>query len=124
MAAQCYFRGFLPPLTNSDTQVFKVTATQTLPVKWSVSGDYGMLLADNTPYLTGVDCGTWQPLADQSGVPAPTDMSSLLQYDSSSTTYHLNYQLKTKVFGGRCYTLTFIFKICPTVKHVISLSVK
>ncbi|KAG2432092.1 hypothetical protein HXX76_009019 [Chlamydomonas incerta] len=132
IAAQCAFSGFQPPLS---TAVQSVTATQTLPVKWSVTGNYGMILvgrgrgevgqASGTPYLTRVDCATWSAAGvDQTGVPGPTDMSSLLQYDAASTTYHLNYQLKTKVFSGKCYTLTFTFNICPTVNRVIKLSVK
>ncbi|KAG2423945.1 hypothetical protein HXX76_014886 [Chlamydomonas incerta] len=126
--AQCAFVGFRPPLSSSPDAVQTVTATQTVPVKWSVGGDYGMILASGpllTPYLTRVDCTSWSSAGvDQTGVPAPTDMSSLLQYDPTSTQYQLNYQLKGKVFGGKCYTLTFIFNICPTVKHVIKLSVK
>ncbi|KAG2424439.1 hypothetical protein HXX76_014492 [Chlamydomonas incerta] len=121
----CAFDGFLPPLADALTTVISATATQTLPAKWRVGGDYGAILAPNTPYLTAMDCKTWLPLADQSAIAPPADMSSLLQYDTATSPfYQLNYQLKGKVSSGKCYTLTFTFNICPTAKRVIRLQIK
>jgi hypothetical protein len=117
-AGSCAFGGFQAPAPRDPTTIDSVTATQTLPAKWTLDGsDFGLgILASGSPYLVLIDCTTKAALPNQSGVPTPTDMSSQLKKstDGGVPTYQLNYPLQSKnLVRGACYSLNFVFNICP-----------
>jgi hypothetical protein len=121
---RCTFAGFFAPLApESEGLEFIITSTQTVPVKFSLKGDYGVgIVATGYPKLINVPC-----VGAADGTLPAEDLSSVgstLKYDTTSQQYLLGFQAKGKVSSSKCYILRLRLNTCPGTDHDIFLRVK
>lgn len=98
--------GFFAPVLNATDGVNTVKAGRTIPLKFSLGGDFGLgVIAGGQPTLTAFQCpNTVNPPID----PADPVPQSQLRFDSGSS--HYTYLWKSEsIYAGNCYTLTFTF---------------
>ena len=77
------FNAFLPPLSTDPAEVHVITTTQTVPLKWSLGGNYGLKILAGPPTVTSIGCVT--STVDEGSVVSPsTDTAAALQYDAVS----------------------------------------
>jgi hypothetical protein len=95
--------GFFQPVDNLPT-VNKVKAGSSIPVKFTLDGDYGLnIFAAGSPSSRPVDCTTSAPLdAIEETVTAG---GSSLSYDATSQRYHYVWKTDT-AWAGTCRRLT------------------
>ncbi|KAG2487847.1 hypothetical protein HYH03_013564 [Edaphochlamys debaryana] len=104
----CTWNGFFSPINNIDDNV--VTTTQTLPLKWSLGGYYGVATLIDPAYpklVTLSSCDTI--IAKDTDVSGYTASSEGLTYDASTTQYQLNFKFSGKVTSKKCYRLELKF---------------
>lgn len=95
------FSGFFRPIKNVPA-VNKVKAGSSIPVKFSLDGDYGLdIFADGYPLSQAIDCESGEPGDSE---PTETAGGSALSYDADSDEY--NYVWKSsKTWAGTCRQL-------------------
>lgn len=96
-------RGPFEPV-NAQPTVNVVNAGRTVPVKFSLGGDYGLdVLADGYPVSVGGQCN-----GPSDTVETTTAGASGLQYDVASNTYQYNWKTAAS-WKGQCRTLVLRF---------------
>jgi hypothetical protein len=91
------FDGLYPPIDPSDLNVVK--AGSTVPVKFSLGGDYGLDVLFEPPQV--FDCGNW-PLG--ASADAETPGRSMLSYDPTADQYNFTWKT-SRSWTGSCKTL-------------------
>jgi hypothetical protein len=113
------FNGFFQPVDNLP-MVNSVKAGQAVPVKFSLSGDHGlMVFASGYPKSEVIDCNSMNPLG---GIAATvTAGNSSLSYDPATDTY--TYVWKTnKAWSGTCRRL--VVQLNDGTTHYASFRLK
>jgi hypothetical protein len=83
-----------------------VNAGQTVPVKFSLGGDFGLdVFASGYPWSTAFDCTTGEP---SGAATSATANAAGLVYDSTTSVYTYHWQTP-KSWKGQCRTLTLQF---------------
>lgn len=119
---RCTFDGFYSPLDRQADVVNVITASQTVPCKFSLKGDYGLDILRSNPFdLVDIDCDDFTEL-DSSLVEVTTaQLGSALTYDASSDMYQINFKAKDRVVRGKCYALKLRMAsdICETPRKIL-----
>jgi hypothetical protein len=114
------FKAFLPPLSADPAEVHVITSAQTVPLKWSLGGNYGLGILAGPPIVTPIGCvsGT---VDEGSVIQASTDKtaSEALKYDAVTDQYQLNWKAKGKVTAQRCYRLRLQLNVCASPRDII-----
>ncbi len=95
------FGGLLPPIDGAALN--EVKAGRSVPVKFSLGGDFGLDVLYETPQV--FDCLEW-PSGES--MDAQTPGNSMLSYDPSSDQYLFNWKT-VKQWVGNCKTLELTF---------------
>ena len=95
------FDGFEPPI--DDSAVTEATAGRTIPVKFSLGGDYGLDILFEAPQVYA--CGGW-PFGDHED--AELAGGSSLSYDEASGEYVFAWKTD-RAWAGSCLTLVLTF---------------
>jgi hypothetical protein len=96
------FDGFLAPISNAPA-VNQNKAGSTIPVKFSLGGNYGLdIFANGYPASQRLDCHTLQPIGPLE--PTSTPGNSDLTYNGSRNLYQLNWKT-TKSWANTCRLL-------------------
>lgn len=93
------FAGFQAP--SNPTGVTEIKAGSSLPIKFSLTGDQGLLVLDGPPTFQRTDCTTGAEI----GGPVDAAAGELFSYDNGSDTYKFVWKTP-KAWSGRCGTLT------------------
>ncbi len=94
------FDGFFSPIQN---EVNTVKAGQTVPVKFSLTGYYGLdVIANGSPVSTQVDCETLAPMDGTALTETPGN--SKLSYNADTDTYNYGWQT-SKDWSNTCRAL-------------------
>ena len=96
------FGGFLPPIAEPPA-VTEATAGRTIPVRFSLGGDFGLDILFGVPQV--YDCGGW-PLGDHED--AVLSGGSELSYDEESGEYVVAWKTD-RAWAGSCRTLVLTF---------------
>ena len=95
------FSGFFPPIKNLPA-INKVKAGSSVPVKFSLDGDYGLdIFFDGYPISREIDCQNYEPNGSE---PTDTAGGSVLHYDADADQYVYVWQT-VKDWDGTCRQL-------------------
>jgi hypothetical protein len=103
----------------------RITATQTLPVKFSLGGDFGLgVKAAGYPQLVHASCTGGEVNKVETDV-SSAEYTSAVRYDSDNDQYSFGVKLKAmkSVVVGNCYKLRVRITSC-TDNHDILVQVK
>jgi hypothetical protein len=106
-APEFHFAGFFAPVDNAPV-VNVVKAGSTIPVKFSLGGDFGLdIFEDGYPASAWHSCSSTSPTDNIEETVQPG--SSELTYDRGSGRYHYNWKTH-KAWAGTCRTLILTFR--------------
>ncbi|KAG2500718.1 hypothetical protein HYH03_001483 [Edaphochlamys debaryana] len=111
----CAWSGFLPPVNATGATEMTLTPAQTLPIKWSLGGNYGLGIIDTLngyPKLQNVACSNPKGPAVGSELSLASSLGSALKFDGSTGQYILNYKIGG-VVKDLCYRFVLKLKVCP-----------
>jgi hypothetical protein len=115
---RCTWDGFRAPVD----EVNIITAVQSLPLKFSMRGYYGMDIFSVTK--TEVSCGTLSIDAGDVADLTTEAVANSSSYDAVADQYNFVFNAKaSKVASKKCYKVTLATKYCPD-KHSTFIKVK
>jgi len=108
---RCTFEGFLRPVNNFHGPN-TVSSKQTVPLKFSLLGNYGTDIIASTS-LNRVSCNSiGSGDTDEDAIAEDYDSRSLV-YDSGDDQYTYHLQVKNYVMKGYCYIFELKLSVCP-----------
>lgn len=117
---RCTFFGFFEPL---EAQSNTISSSRSLPIKFSLSGDYGVtgILANGYPRLVPCAPSEVRVSTAATDYSTVTDPAGTLKYDRDSDEYITVFQVKGKMTTGQCKKLELKLSVCPDKVHTTLL---
>jgi hypothetical protein len=112
------FAGFFSPVDND--AVNRITAGRSVPMKFSLGGDFGLVIAPSSPASYLVNCDGGVPESDVEDT--DTAGQSVLQYNPDTGTYTYVWKTSTAWAKGTC--VTFEMTLTDGSTHTAEFKVK